>query len=287
MTRLKGNDISRFQDDGTTPQHIDFYKMKSLSDFVIIRALFGTVPDRDFTRNFSGAKEAGLKVGIYVFLTHENVLAQFDALMKLTGGNFGDIVPTIDFEPYNYNGVMSVPSVSSLEVYSAQVQQVCNKYPMIYTGYYVWRDHGSTNAKWINYPLWIAAYTKEEWIQIPAPWKKCDVWQYTSKGDGIAHGTESLNIDMDWFMGESIEELLALGSYDTPIPPIDSPFTFTYKALNAMNVRSGPGTNYPVIGSISRGTEIRAEDFSGNDVWVKVANGRWVCKQKNGLVYLE
>ena len=219
--KIQGCDISRYQDDITTAKRIDFAKMKAAGvEFVLMRALFGTTQDRDFAYNWKAAKAAGLLVGLYAFLTFDGTQAQFDALMKLTGGDFGDITPTIDYEPYNYNGLVTVPPVSSLTSYLGMLQTACGKYPMIYTGYYVWRDNGNVNPMWVKHPLWIATYAAQP--MIPAPWTEYAVWQYTNKGSGPMYGVESLDIDLDYFNGTR-DELKNLGSMKPviPVPPID------------------------------------------------------------------
>ena len=65
MTNIIGPDISFYQDDNETPQGVDFVKMRTVTDWVIIRAGQNTWIDPDFKTNWTNAKAAGLRRGSY------------------------------------------------------------------------------------------------------------------------------------------------------------------------------------------------------------------------------
>lgn len=47
-----------------------------------------------------------------------------------------------------------------------------------------------------------------------------------------------------------------------------------YRATSNLRVRSGPGTNYPQVGSLSRGQSFQAAGSEGE--WVRLSNGGYV-----------
>ena len=63
MGNAIGPDVSFYQDEPETPEHIDFVKMGKSADFVIIRAGQNLWPDRDFKLNWAAAKAAGIPRG--------------------------------------------------------------------------------------------------------------------------------------------------------------------------------------------------------------------------------
>ena len=67
--------------------------------------------------------------------------------------------------------------------------------PIIYTGFYFWRDSAG-NGDNLGCPLWLAAYNTNPLI--PAAWSTYTLWQYSSTGSvsGI-----SGNVDLDAFTG--------------------------------------------------------------------------------------
>ena len=69
--------------------------------------------------------------------------------------------------------------------------------------------------------------------------------------------------------------------------PIDQNGAMKVGALVNMNVRSGPGTNYPVIGSLAEGLIVPVIGVGGSDIWVEIAPGRFVAMRTGGRQYLE
>lgn len=49
----------------------------------------------------------------------------------------------------------------------------------------------------------------------------------------------------------------------------------TVKATSNMNLRGGPGTDYPIVGTLAAGQTMRAEGRNGD--WLYLANGMWVA----------
>lgn len=63
------------------------------------------------------------------------------------------------------------------------------------------------------------------------------------------------------------------GGDDAPQPPPTTQPTRGYVEVARANVRSGPGLNHGVVGTLSRGTEVKGSLSNG---WVKMSDGRFI-----------
>jgi len=99
MGNAIGPDVSFYQDQPETPQHIDFVKMGKTADFVIIRAGQNLWVDRDFKYNWAEAKKAGLPRGTYWFYdSRADPKRQAELWVESMGGDFGELPLFADFE---------------------------------------------------------------------------------------------------------------------------------------------------------------------------------------------
>ncbi|MEW6285464.1 MAG: peptidoglycan DD-metalloendopeptidase family protein [Chloroflexota bacterium] len=64
----------------------------------------------------------------------------------------------------------------------------------------------------------------------------------------------------------------------------DLKFEVTYESLN---VRSGPGVEYPIIGQVAKGATFTSKKLSSRSVWVEVEPGKWCALQFEGAIYLK
>lgn len=64
------------------------------------------------------------------------------------------------------------------------------------------------------------------------------------------------------------------GSTPAPAPSTTTKYV---KVNSSLNVRSGPSTNYSVVGSLSNGTKVTVYEESNG--WSRIGNGRWVSSQ--------
>lgn len=219
-----GCDISTWQDRNDTPQKVDFKKMKAAgAQFVFCRASFGAYKDTDFDDYWRDAKAAGIPRGAYTFpLATLPMETQIKKFLEIIKDDPGEIPPVLDIEKYQG----SVPGIAAIKQAIRMLEDALAVTPIIYTGFYVWRDDvkGAQDYYFKNYPLWIANYSSSPII--PKPWDTWTFWQYTDKGDGPKFGTESLNVDMDYFAGDLAEFNKFIGKEETPSDP---PVTFTDK----------------------------------------------------------
>jgi lysozyme len=203
-------DVSFWQDDNNTPRGIDFNQMKANgASAVIIRAGQGNNIDSDFRVNWQAAKEAGLRRGSYWFLdAREGGNGQANLYKSLLANDPGEILPCVDYEHETTMLVKDAKGKSKSRPVFNTISQLDGflttfAWPvpiMIYTGYYYWRDHGSTDPRFAKHPLWIPRYKADEPL-IPAPWTDHVLWQFSESGPGKAFGVESNAVDMNYFNG--------------------------------------------------------------------------------------
>lgn len=65
-------------------------------------------------------------------------------------------------------------------------------------------------------------------------------------------------------------------STDTPIPPANTPMPQPVANQDA-NLRGGPGTDYPVVGSIAAGERVGVVAMSPDGQWLELDTGAWVA----------
>jgi GH25 family lysozyme M1 (1,4-beta-N-acetylmuramidase) len=207
-TKTWGTDVSFYQDDNGTPQGINFAKMKAEgAKFVYIRAGQNLWKDPDFETNVTNARAAGLPWGSYWYLDcRVSIRAQAKIFGDLMTQWKPDLLPAVDFEQkekYLINGTWKRLELSDLSAFLTYFKEyyVLIKKPLIYTGFWFWKERGSLAASWKEYPLWIANYGVEK-PNIPAPWADYKMWQFTESGPGKRLGVESNAIDMNYMNGE-------------------------------------------------------------------------------------
>ena len=137
------------------------------------------------------------------------------------------------------------------------------------------------------YPLWAARYY-DFTTSLGGPWGDGKMkfrdwddwtgWQYTDRADGIAHGAESYELDKNVF-----KDIVAVPPTPQPEP---SGLSFLV-AVPALNVRSGPGTNYSIVGLLHAGDVVKVLDIGGTSAWVEFEPGKWAAVQYNVTRYME
>jgi GH25 family lysozyme M1 (1,4-beta-N-acetylmuramidase) len=207
---VEGIDVSRYQ--GT----INWGGVgTSGKKFAIIQAGRGTSPDPEFARNWAGAKANGIIRGTYLrFFPDQSLTAQANILIQANATAVdGDLPPMLDVED---RGSTSPSRLASLvKDLVAKVKAGTGRTPIIYTGYYFWKDYVQSTA-FGEHPLVIANYGTS-CPMIPAGWNRWTVHQYSSTGRvaGI-----SGNVDLDRFNG-TMTQLRALTGGAPVVPPVD------------------------------------------------------------------
>jgi len=155
--------------------------------------------------------------------------------------------------------------------------------PVIYTGYYFWRDNFSPCPWAANYKLWLASYNTVP--QIPPDWNSYILHQYTDKG--VVAGISS-NVDMNKFPGTE-DELYKFFRYTPGNDYVIS--TKTYKELSilagTLNIREYPYTTARIVDVVKSGNtviEIEEKNIGGN-IWARVGVDQWIAKEYQGNLY--
>ncbi|NPV87675.1 MAG: glycoside hydrolase family 25 protein [Anaerolineae bacterium] len=220
MATVQGLDVSKWQDDNTTPQQIDFNKAKRAGAyFVFIKASQDVYADPDFAYNWNAAKTAGLIRGAYHFFDYrKSPKTQADYLASLLKDDWGELPPVLDFEKHP---AWDLPTrdkcLRMIKEFFTQLETTCPKKPLFYTNPSMIKYTLSPIPDWLlEHPLWIAHY----YVSAPSykPWAKWHFWQYSDRGDGLAYGMESLQVDMNWWNG-TLEELHQFANLEPPPPP--------------------------------------------------------------------
>lgn len=186
-----GIDISRWQGD------IDFNKIKEEGcEFVIIRMAVSNGPtdeiglDSYFKQNIKKAKEAGLKVGVYVYTAaskKSEIIKQAKFVKKELKNEKLDFPIAYDFESWS--------DIRELKLNTFDLIDYINEFYNIVKedGYEVmlYSSKNYLEKVWLNksYPVWLAHYTDEtNYTGDYIMWQMCS--------DGLINGIEG-NVDID------------------------------------------------------------------------------------------
>ena len=225
-TRAFGIDCSRWQDDNSTPQKMDFKKAYAAgARFAFIKASQACWMDEDFTYNWKSAKEAGLLRRAFHFMDWTE--SGYDQAMFFCGllkKDPGEIDPAIDYECRNKGGkeIYEIPNFRYGQAVP-QLRSFCDvllkefNLPAIYTGQWYWKNFGSEDEYYKQLQLWLA-YVDGGWPApaiIPKPWDYASWIQFTWTLDGKKYGAESDGLDGNWFNGTLEELYILFGSPDT------------------------------------------------------------------------
>jgi len=241
----EGIDISKWQDAPDTTKNIDLGKAyEQGARFVMVRAGIGKKADRNFEYARQNAKDNNMLWGSYWYFNFEFTPAyQANKYIETMRGDYGNLPMAIDIEK-------PLPPKSQKDWFLDQcksfvdfIEEPMERTALIYSNpsffrYYV----GYSNVPfWMTQrDLWIAHYLSKPPFYIvhepnpdPSkrspnykPWPAYKIWQYSDRGDGIAHGMESKQVDRNYFNG-SLEELKKYANVQEPqpipVPPDDPP----------------------------------------------------------------
>ncbi|MCC6500018.1 MAG: SH3 domain-containing protein [Anaerolineales bacterium] len=275
MANLIGPDVSFYQDDNNTTQGINFTKMKQAAGYVIIRSGQNVWIDSDFVTNWNNAKAVGLPRGSYWFYdSRVEPKVQADLWFSAFDGDLGELPLFADLEEA-YGGTYT--GWRHWKTFLDRIKaHVGNHEVGIYTAYYYWISRIPTNPTDLNYfhqyPLWIANYGVTTPL-VPKPWSANEwlFWQYTGSGNGALYGVESPGIDLNYFNGDqaAFNQRFNLGTTPPPPPPPPGPVWYKVTA-SILNVRSGPGTNFDVVGQLQQDQVVKGLETSADGAWAKI-----------------
>jgi lysozyme len=298
MSYTLGIDVSRWQDNNSTAQQMDFTKSVAMgAKFVFIKSSQALWTDEDILYNWKSAKNAGLLRGAYHFLDWiADPRKQAQYAWSIIQSDPGELPPVIDFEYWN---PPPPKAYDLLWQYVVEMERLSGRKPIIYTGAFFWDAHGSDAQVWNDYPLWLASYSTQEYMEYNldrlTPWDKWTFWQWTDKGDGLAFGAESLGLDMNYFNG-SLNDLKVFAGIENipipvPAPPTNVVLLPELKVISDVRIRTLPNTS-TVSATIRMrrvGETVNVLDIkvnAVNSVWARDAEG-WSAVVHADYKYME
>lgn len=264
-----------------------FYKMSDFSS--VTKKPFSDV---QYLNNWNGTRELNLVNGAYHWLQPlVDPKVQADYYLSLFTKNPTDFA-ILDFEDpqvTNWNDMLW-----RAQVWLEIVRDALPDKPiLLYTSKGYMSNFDQTKISFLGkYLLWLALYTAWPIAYYPSIWKNWTFWQYSAHGSGKDFGAESGDMDVNRFDG-TLEDLRFLAGESTiPIPPVEPPTPPTVGAIqfevlsDTLNLRSGPGTNYSIVGRLAKGALVEAQDFGGSSCWIKTAAG-WCAVEYQSTRYLK
>ena len=189
---LTGIDVASYQHPGGAA--IDWQAVRnSGQSFAFIKA----TEDSNYTNPFfaadwNGAGAAGLYRGAYHFarpaLPLSTAVDQARWFVSRTGVMSGgmDLPGVLDLE--SSGGLGQSDLAAWTRTWLGEVRRLTGKAPIVYTGYYFWRDSvGNPTDIGANYRLWLPSYPSDPNSTtfrplVPAGWGTWTFWQYSSSG---------------------------------------------------------------------------------------------------------
>ena len=203
---LTGVDVASYQHPGGAP--IDWVKVRAAGhSYALVKATEGTTYTNPyFVDDWTGAGAAGLYRGAYHYarpaLPYSTALDQARYFVSKAGSMTGrlDIGAVLDLEE---KGRLTRTQLATwTRTWLAEVTRLTGRPPMIYTGYYFWKDAvGNPTDIGSTYRLWLASYPDDPNSTtfrplVPAGWSNWTFWQYRS--DGTVPGI-GWRVDMNRF----------------------------------------------------------------------------------------
>ncbi|MBW1657737.1 glycoside hydrolase family 25 protein [Flavobacterium quisquiliarum] len=195
--KVIGIDVSEFQGK-VDWEEVEILDEKYPVQFVFIRATAGNDRvDRQFKRNWEGAKENKIMRGAYhYYRPNENSIEQADLFIKTVKLQKGDLPPVLDIEKLPKNQPLDSLK-KGLKRWLNKVEKHYQVRPIIYSGERYYADF--LKEEFGDYLFWIANYNfyrekiEDDWL----------FWQFTEKASlpGIKH-----RVDVNIYNGD-LEQL--------------------------------------------------------------------------------
>ena len=189
---LTGVDVASWQHPNGAP--INWSQVRSAGhSFAFVKATEGTTYRNPyFVGDFAGARDAGLFRGAYHYARPRFPLSSavdqaryFVATTGTLGGPF-DLPAVLDLE--ETGGLARSDLAQWARLWLAEVERLTGRPPIVYTGYYFWRDQvGSPADIGARNRLWLASYPADPNSTtfrplVPSGWPTWTFWQYTDRG---------------------------------------------------------------------------------------------------------
>lgn len=289
---MKGIDLSKYQ------RNVNYSILKEQGiEFAIIRCGFGrdnSQKDPLFEEHYEGCKNAGLKVGCYLYSYADNIedgINEARNCLEFINGKEFDLPIYYDVEDNITLPLGKIEITKIIRDFCEEIEN--NGYRAgIYASLY-WFNNYIDLSQLENYSKWVA-----QWANICTANFSYDIWQYSDEGsvNGI-YG----DVDMNKLINTDI---IQKTQYENNTPQFEIGKDYTLQVN--LNVRTGAGTEYriknydeltndgknhatnKIKATLRKGTIVTCQDvyYSDNDVWLKIPSG-YVCAIYNGEEYIK
>lgn len=193
-TTVKCIDVSYWNGTST-----DFNRVKASGiEYVIMRAGFGDTADSYFELNYSKAKAAGLKVGVYWFsysTTTSGGFSEANRCLQILNGKALDLPVYYDLE-YTPGTYLGRDSYTQMAVNFCETIKQAGYKAGIYSSTYWYNSYLNRQVLLNNgYSIWNAHW------RVSQSGLPCDIWQYSETGsvDGVY-----TDVDLSWIYNLNI-----------------------------------------------------------------------------------
>lgn len=236
--QIKGIDVSSYQGKP------DWEKVKKAGkNFAILRIHQKNGPDSSFEYNYKGCKTNAIPTGGYKYsyaLTEAQALEEAEKTLAVLAGRelVFPVFYDLEWEKQRKLGKAAIEKIA--ETFLDRIRKAGYK-----AGIYCNMDwyQNVLTADLKKYDLWLARYPYKDDGTIKNSLRPTQGvgWQYSSKGkvDGIRG-----YVDMDVFYKDYADEI---NEEEKPAQPDRTPKWVGMVNVAKLNVRSGPGTEYPVL----------------------------------------
>ncbi len=300
MTRAFGLDISKYQSSADGTKLMDFNAVTAHTEEVVFIAARAGVSwsYKDPRFDYYWAEMARIKVcrmAYFVPYFGESALSQMDALFKILEGkvnwNYDRLVLDLEVPGINPRERITATTLKCLDICRSRT----GRYPVIYS-----------RASWVNTYLNISQLPTLDWWF--AQYKPSLLWPlYTPEHPGppdlpkgvstyLMHqtgdkckgiGTVSYYMDYDRWNGTKQDVLRYFGNKveASPEPPT---VLFKVKCIvSALYLRSGPGSSYSVVGSLSLGDVVSVYEVKEDWYRISATNQIWCSGQSKYVQQLD
>ncbi len=229
-------------------------------DFAMIRTGYGRYDgqeDEKFEQNYAGAVANGIAVGVYHYSYAQNVdqaIAEAQYCLRILNGRKLNLPVAYDIEDPTQTGLSKATATAMAKAFCDTIR--AGGYDAVVYSYASFLNDKIDYNAISDYGVWVA-HTGTSKPDYQNPY---EMWQYSHTGsvNGI-----SGNVDMNYYYGGLSK------------PPTTTR-TATVTADSGLNVRSGPGTNYPIVDGLSKGSKVTVLEQSNG--WCKISTG-WVSAE--------
>lgn len=273
-------------------------------NFVIQRASWSMYKDEKFDDLYSQVIKVPIRGAYHYYSSGVNWKSQADLFLNIVKNkNFHFFV--LDYEKAFNN--LTARTTAEVTEFIKYLKQQTDKRCLIYFNPDVYntaikafgyQDWANTQDVWIaQYPWTLTEEIAQTKPYLPSGLNTWKLWQYgggdisfsAGKNAGQNYGGGLQGIDLNLYNGSvsDMKQWLKIEGGTEIFPPINNP-TVAVVVNNNMNVRSGNGTNFPVIGVVVKNATIILTEIlrgSGDSVWGKIGDDRYICLYLNGYYY--